>query len=393
MKRFKPLLNKDIMLILASSFLYSWSSQLLIPTFPLYITTRGGDEKLVGLLTGLFAFTAVFVRPILGKMMDKRGRKFVLFLSLIVAATGPLLYALGTSFFLIGLARIYHAISLAGFITAAQTLTADLCAPKARGLIVSISGVVHGIALASAPYLGFLIYNRFGFAPLFVTSSLMAAGALPLVTFVKEPERTPTDDQRGSAPLLRVLGNRWVVIPCLALFTVTLGQGAINAFLPLHGLSVGVTNISIFFTFYSIASMVTSAISALLSSRFTGKLALLGLVFIMLGSVGLSQFATLWELVLYAILMGSGFALTYNILLTLILNKINLAERAQGVSSYANAFDLGISTGSMALGVIAAFSFSSLWLLVAAVTFLGFLLTLLGQIHHVQLGQANSSGS
>ena len=393
MKRFKLLLNKDIVLILASSFLYSWSSQVLIPTFPLYIISRGGDEKLVGFLTGLFAFTAVFARPILGKMMDKRGRKFVLSLSLIVAATGPLFYALGTSFFFIGLARIYHAISLAGFITAAQTLTADLCAPEDRGLIVSISGVVNGIALASAPFLGFMIFDRFGFALLFVSSCLMAIAALPLLRFVREPERTPKDNQRGPAPFLKVLGNRWVVIPCLALFIVTLGQGATNAFLPLHGLSIGITNTSIFFTFYSIASMATSAILALFANRFTGSLALLGLVFTTLGMVGLSQFSTLWELVLYATLMGSGFALTYNILLTLILTKTNLTERAQGVSLYANSFDLGISTGSMALGFIAAFSFSSVWLLVAAVTFLGFLLTLWGQIHHVQFGQVNSSGS
>lgn len=393
MKRFKPLLNKDIVLILASSFLYSWSSQLLIPTFPLFISSRGGDEKVVGLLTGLFAFTAVFARPILGRMMDKRGRKFVLFLSLVVGATGPLLYAFGTNFFFISLARIYHAISLAGFITGAQTLIADLCAPKARGLIVSVSGVVNGIALSSAPFLGFWIYDRFGFTPLFIISCLMAALALPLLIFVEEPERTPKDDQRISAPFLTVLGNRWVVIPCLALFAVTLGQGATNAFLPLHGLSVGVTNISLFFTFYSLSSMVTSAILAMLSNRLTGKLASLGLVFITLGALGLSQFTTLWDLVLYAILMGSGFALAYNVLLTVILDKTTLAERAQGVSLYANAFDLGISTGSMALGVVATSSFASLWLLVASVTFLGFLLIRLGAIHHIQLGQANSSGS
>lgn len=377
-------MNRDTKLILASSFLYSWSSQLLIPTFPLYVTSRGGDEKLVGLLTGLFAFTAVFARPILGKLMDRRGRKFVLSLSLIVAATGPLFYVLATNFVSIFLARAYHAISLAGFITASQTLLADLCPPEDRGLIVSVSGVVNGIALASAPFLGFLVYDRFGFVPLFLISCSMAAGALPLLAAVKEPEITRDDAQEGSVPLRRILGNRWVIIACLALFTVTLAQGTANAFLPLHGLSIDVANTSIFFTFYAVASMVTSAISALLFRWFRGYFALLGLAFTTLGVLGLSQLNASWQLVLCAILMGSGFALTYNIMLTLVLNKTASAERAQGVSLYANAFDLGISAGSMALGAIAAFSFSGLWLLVAGVTFVGFLLALLGQVHRVQ---------
>jgi predicted MFS family arabinose efflux permease len=73
-------------------------------------------------------------------------------------------------------------------------------------------------------------------------------------------------------------------------------------------------------------------------------------------------------------------------MLTLIFNKTDSAGRAQGVSLYANAFDLGISAGSMALGAVAAFSFSSLWMLVAGVTFVGFLVALLGQVHRVQLG-------
>ena len=90
MKGLKALLNRDIMLVLATSFLYSVSTVLITPTFPLFVAQRGGEERLVGLLAGLYALTAVFMRPLLGKVMNRKGRKFVLFVSLFASVTVPL---------------------------------------------------------------------------------------------------------------------------------------------------------------------------------------------------------------------------------------------------------------------------------------------------------------
>ena len=48
MKGLKALLTKDILLVLATAFLYNASTQLITPTFPLYVAQLGGEERIVG---------------------------------------------------------------------------------------------------------------------------------------------------------------------------------------------------------------------------------------------------------------------------------------------------------------------------------------------------------
>jgi hypothetical protein len=62
--------------------------------------------------------------------------------------------------------------------------------------------------------------------------------------------------------------------------------------------------------------------------------------------------------------------------MALVMDKTTLAERSQSVSFLNNSFDLGMSSGAMLLGGVAALSFNLLWTLLSVITLVGFALIL-----------------
>ncbi len=378
MKGLKALLNRDIMLVLATSFLYSVSTVLITPTFPLFVAQRGGEERLVGLLAGLYALTAVFMRPLLGKVMNRKGRKFVLFVSLFASVTGPLLYMLDWGFLFLAIARVYHATSLAGVITACQTLLAELAPPGKRGSVISVYSVTNGIALAIAPAVGFALVTQGSFRVLLLLASAVALLAFPCLVLINEPQGVKKEILGSATPTRQLLKSKWVIVPSAALFAMTMVQGATQAFLPLHGVSVGMMNVGVFFSLYSVSSMISGGFIGILSDKFGRKtIAVPALLLIAAGTLCLTMLPSFTMLILAAVCIGGGFAAAYNSLLALILDRASMADRAQAVGIYANAFDLGVSSGSMALGAIAGLSFNLLWVFVACVAGAGFLLALM----------------
>jgi len=371
-------MNKNILFLLLSSFLFFIAYQLLLPTFPLYVEFLGGDEKMAGILTGLFALTAVFLRPYFGKLTDTKGRKYVLYIAAFTMMTGPILYLFDFGFLYLTLARIYHAISLAAYITASLTLLADLTDPEKRGTVIGIYGIASGSAIAVAPPLGIKIVNDFGFVPLFWLTALVGLLIIPCIKFISKPQVVTEDNEINTITIWNAIKNKIVMIPSIALFSITVGLGAVNAFIVLHGKSVGIKNIGIFFTVYSISSLLARLVAGYLSDNIGRKKTVLpGLIMVGIGILCLTKLPSILFLLLGALFFGVGFSTTHTSFLALIIDKTSLNERSQAVSFYANAFDMGISLGSMGLGVIAAYSYSLLWLVVASFAFMGFLLTLI----------------
>ncbi len=374
----KSIMNKNILFLLLSSFLFFIAYQLLLPTFPLYVEFLGGDEKMAGILTGLFALTAVFLRPYFGKLSDTKGRKYVLYIAAFTMMTGPILYLFDFGFLYLTLARIYHAISLAAYITASLTLLADLTDPEKRGTVIGIYGIASGSAIAVAPPLGIKIVNDFGFVPLFWLTALVGLLIIPCIKFISKPQVVTEDNEINTITIWNAIKNKIVMIPSIALFSITVGLGAVNAFIVLHGKSVGIKNIGIFFTVYSISSLLARLVAGYLSDNIGRKKTVLpGLIMVGTGILCLTKLPSILFLLLGALFFGVGFSTTHTSFLALIIDKTSLNERSQAVSFYANAFDMGISLGSMGLGVIAAYSYSLLWLVVASFAFMGFLLTLI----------------
>ena len=81
---------------------------MLMATFAYYVIDVGGTEVTAGLIAGLFAVSSVVIRPIIGWVLDSRGRRLVLLLGLAGLVFFPVSYALCSALALVMILRLLH---------------------------------------------------------------------------------------------------------------------------------------------------------------------------------------------------------------------------------------------------------------------------------------------
>ena len=74
--------TKDFALICVANFFIFLGFQMTLPTIPLFVQHLGGSDQLIGLITGIFTFSALIIRPYAGHALESRGRQFVYMIGL-----------------------------------------------------------------------------------------------------------------------------------------------------------------------------------------------------------------------------------------------------------------------------------------------------------------------
>jgi MFS family permease len=79
------LVTPAFLLIAFATLAYFIAEGALIPTVPLYVAgPLGGGEVAVGVVVGAFAVTALLLRPWAGRLADRRGRRFVMLVGMVL---------------------------------------------------------------------------------------------------------------------------------------------------------------------------------------------------------------------------------------------------------------------------------------------------------------------
>lgn len=369
--------TRDIILLLLNTALFFTANQMMVTVLPLYVIFLGGNEQVVGLLVGLFFVSAVVFRGFFAKLSDRYGRKWLLNVAIFTSVTGPLLYLFNLGFWYLCLVRIYHGASLAAFMIASQTLLAELSTEENRGRLFGLYGIATGLAMAAAPSFGQYLAVKFGYVVFFSVTALCALLMVPGQILVKERQRGPEVEEIATVALKDIIRNRWVLIPSLSLFCITMVLGATSSFLPLHSAAVGIVEVGLYFAVFSLTYMASGYLAGAISDKFGRKVVVLpSFLLIALGLLALTKLTGTALLIMGGLFIGFGFGAANTALLVLVMDKTTLAERSQSVSFFNNNFDLGVSTGAMLLGGVAARSFSLVWGILAVITLFGFMLIL-----------------
>ena len=84
MKTNEKIWTRDFLLICLANFFVFLGFQMTLPTIPLFVESLGGNERLIGLVVGIFTFSALIVRPFAGKALETKGRRLVFLFGLVV---------------------------------------------------------------------------------------------------------------------------------------------------------------------------------------------------------------------------------------------------------------------------------------------------------------------
>jgi MFS family permease len=344
------LLTPRFLLVTASGLAYFMSLGMLLPVLPLFVQHRlGGDDTQVGIAVGAFAVGAVLLRPSVGRLGDRFGRRVLMLAGALTVAASVAFYLTATSLLPLVIARVFTGFGEAAFFVGAGTMITDLAPVDRRGEAISYWSVAVYGGLSFGPALGELVLNGRSYSRVWILAAVFAGIAALLAIGTRETA-TRLDEPSAPAPLL----HRAAIAPGVVLFLGLVGLAGYTAFVPLYVRHIGLHSSRLVFLVYGCLILVVRIAGARLPDRLgpvragTGALGF--------GGTGL-LIVWLWPHVagLYVgtAVFAVGMSLLYPALLTLALQDVDDRERASVVGTFSTFFDLSQGLGALILGVVA----------------------------------------
>ncbi|HLC23468.1 MAG TPA: MFS transporter [Dehalococcoidia bacterium] len=371
------ILTGSFVAVCAANFACFASFYFLLATLPIYVTRIGGNDSDVGLVIGVFAATALVVRPFVGRGSDSIGHKILMLSGAAVLAASGLLYILTRSVSGLLALRIFHGVGFAMFGTAAMAMIADISPAGRRGEAIGYYGASTNLAMVIGPAVGVLLMQRLGFTILFAASA-----GLALISFLVSLTLSGPHGPRHKHPakVRTSLIERSALFPSMVLVLMAVTYAAILSFMPLLAEKRQIGNPGLFFTIMGVVILATRGPLGRISDRYgRGMTIVPGLLCMGLGLATMAYTPSLAIFLVVSFMYGLGFAAVQPGLLALSVDRAGPQARGAAMGTVGAAMDLGIGAGSFLWGFVSqAFGFTALYLAAAAAALAGVLIYAVG---------------
>jgi multidrug resistance protein len=144
---------------------------ILIPILPAFAKkVLLVDEAAIGIAIASYSFVQFLFNPIAGRLSDRFGRRPIIIISLLINASGYVVFAFTTSYFMLLVARIIAGIG-GSTIGAAQAYIADVTTKENRAKGMGMIGAAFGLGFVFGPLIGGFL-STYGY----MITGLAAAG-------------------------------------------------------------------------------------------------------------------------------------------------------------------------------------------------------------------------
>ena len=345
--------SSQFWLLCISNFLFCSSFQMMIPELPDYLSNMGGKQYL-GLIIALFTFTAGFSRPFSGKITDTIGRVPVMAFGSLVCFLCGFAYPFLTTVYGFLFLRFIHGFSTGTKPTATAAYVVDIIPAERRGEAVGTLGIFTATGMSFGPTIGSFIANNFGMNPMFYTSSVFALLSILILVQMKE---TLPNKKKFSFKLLKLSKNeifeKAVFPPFLVNLLLCFSAGAVITLAPDLSKSLGIPNKGLFFTVYTIASLLIRLLASKTSDKY-GRVPVLmaSSMILVVAMVVLALANTPFLFFTAAILFGLPYGMGSPTITAWTADLSNENNRGKAMATMYIALEAGIGIGAYFSGWI-----------------------------------------
>lgn len=330
----------------------------------------------MGLAVGAFAISAVVLRPFIGGISDRRGRKLLMLGGAGLVGVSMAAYTFADTLWLLVVLRVVTGAGEAAFYTGAASAINDLAPDARRGEALSYFSLALYSGLALGPILGESVLEAISFDAAWLVAGAFS-GAAALLAWWLPDTRPPAGDASGEQePALRRIIHPAGLRPGTILASSVWGLAGFSAFVPLYAKEIGLGGSrAVFFTYSAVVlgfRSLGARIPDLLGPRKTASISLLSTT---VGLCIVAAWADPIGLFGGAVVFGVGQAMLFPAMMTIAINGARPSERGAVVGTFTAFFDLAFGLGSLSLGGVAhALGYRGLFFSAAAISLGGFFL-------------------
>ncbi|WP_337099914.1 MFS transporter [Paenibacillus sp. YIM B09110] len=308
----------------------------LVPTYAEHV---GATAAIVGVVTSMFAVTALAVRPIVGPSTSYFRNNRLLAAAIVVTIAAFVCYGFSESVSMIIVGRLLHGIGMGFFAPVSMALVSDTLPSRKLASGIGIFSLGQAIATAIGPAVGLELVQQFGYRGTFFIGALIMGFVLVLSLRLKSD---PPEKKNGFKIRLVDIVARELTIPATMMFFLASAYSCINAFILIYGGAAGVKEIGLFFTAYAVCLFISRPISGRLSDKYgVDKILIPGMIMFALSFLLLSYSRAIPMFLISGAVSAFGYGICQPALQTLCIQMVSKERR--GVAG--NTIFIGVDTG------------------------------------------------
>lgn len=337
--------------------LFWFSLYAYVPQMNSYAKEMGASYKLIGLITGAYGFSQTILRIPLGILSDKlRKRKIFIQFGLTAAALSAVIVYIFPNPYVLLITRLLAGVASATWVNFTvlflNYFNSDESA-KAIGIATSNSKIGQLIAM----FLGGIIAMRYGVKYIFLLSIISGIIAYQLGFYIKEDRNDIKETKEDSPGLISVIKNKRVVlISILGSLVQLIAYSTTFGFTPLIASKLGANDMQLSYlsVLYTLPQILFSVIAGTIFVRKLGerKTLLIGFILSTFLCILTPFVPSLSYLYILQILSGIGNAITFTLLMSMVIKNVDTSLRTTTMGFYQAVYGIGMIIGPVLLGFI-----------------------------------------
>jgi len=210
---------------------------IVSPLLPIYAENLGATGIWLGVIFSAFALSRSVFMPIIGRISDRRGRKWIILIGMFAYAVLSLAYLIAGSVYSLTAVRFAHGLASAMVVPIAMAYIADLSEKGKEGSHMGNFSISMFLGMGVGPLLGGFLNDTFGMPSVFYAMAGLSAFATLLVA-ISLPEAKPGGFALPDAPSTPM--PALITLPVMQgvmvfAFISALGRGGMMVFVPVFG--------------------------------------------------------------------------------------------------------------------------------------------------------------
>ncbi|MBH0185640.1 MAG: MFS transporter [Nitrospira sp.] len=335
-----------------------------MPVLSLFAESLGASPERIGLIVSVSTLTGVFLKLPSGALSDIYGRRLLLRIGVVAFGLPPFLYPFITDVDALTVLRFVHGLATAIFAPSALATVAELYRERRGAALGTYTACTQSGALLGPLIGGYLVYAA-GFQTAFVTAGIFGCVGMVLFYSLHLDVATPRLEAKGLGVVLSemwkgfavVARNKIVLITSMTDAAKMVANGALMAFLPLYGVSVGLNpgEVGLLFSVQSFTSFFSKPIMGRVSDQVGRQpLILIGLLICAGTFVCIPQSSAFGILLALSAGFGFGEAVVSSSSSALVADSSEFKTLGAGMGMQGTIMDIGHASGPLLAGLLIA---------------------------------------
>ena len=335
-----------------------------MPVLSLFAESLGAGPERIGLIVSVSTITGVLLKLPSGALSDIYGRKMLLRIGVVAFGLPPFIYPFISDLNALTVLRFVHGLATAIFAPSALATVADLYKERRGAALGTYTACTQSGSLLG-PFLGGWLAYQAGFSTAFVTAGVFGCIAILIFFSLHLDEPPPRVREKGLAPVIAEMGkgflavarNRKVLITSSTDAAKMVANGALMAFLPLYGLSVGLNagQVGLLFSVQAVTSFLSKPVMGRVSDR-VGRQPLIvsGLLICAATFISMPHVASFALLLVLSSGFGFGEAVVSSSSAALVADSSEFKRLGAGMGMQGTVMDIGHASGPLLAGLLIA---------------------------------------